>query len=223
MDHLLVFADIETDGLGADKILQIGAVTDQGQEFNVYINPKRDLPLSCTNLCGLYYFKNQLYRDGIRLPSVGVITAIRMFKTWVESLGKPVTMVFHNGFAFDCHVLAKYFIKFKVVPPTNITKMCDTLPVFRKHLVDTELANHRLTTLAAYFEIDFIYAHDALQDSIILKSVCYKAALKIDRPLEELLNEHQKSVEYFIEKEHSRNELKLRPVQTAVSLSVLKE
>ena len=197
--------------LPTEKILQIGAITSDDRQFNVYINPKRDLPLSCTNLCGLYYFKGQLYRDGLRIPSVGVITAIISFKNWLEGLNQPVILVFHNGFAFDCHVLAKYFTRFKIKTPNNVAKIYDTLPAFRKHLIEPDLTNHKLTTLAQYFEIDFIYAHDALQDSIILKSICYKVALKVDRPLEDILKDHTKDFSHFMEKEHLKIKAKTAP------------
>lgn len=199
-----VFADIETDGLRVDRLLQIAAVTEQNDSFNVYINPRADLPLSCTNLCGLYYFKGNLHKDGKLLPSVGVRTALLRFKDWIEKLEQEITLVFHNGFSFDCYVLAKYFIKFKVEIPRNVKQIGDTLPSFRKHLKEPELLNHRLTSLAVFFDLDFPGAHDALQDSKILKAICEKAAIKTDKTLADLLEEYCKKFSYFVDKENER-------------------
>jgi len=214
MSTIYVFADIETDGLRVDRLLQIAAVTEKDENFNVYINPKTDLPLSCTNLFGLYYFKGHLHKDGQRLPSVGVRQALLCFKDWLEGLGKDVTLVFHNGFSFDCYVLAKYFIKFNVGTPRNVKQIGDTLPSFRKHLKEPELLNHRLTSLASFFDLDFPGAHDALHDSRILKAICEKTAIKTDKTLADLLQDHCKSFNYFIEKEQNRIKQKTNTIPT---------
>lgn len=204
MSSFYVFADIETDGFKVDRVLQIAAVTEQDDSFNAYINPHTDLPLRCTNLTGLYFYKGQLHKDGKLLPSVGIRVALRRFKNWLEEIDRDVTLVFHNGFSFDCCILARYFLKFKIELPRNVKQICDTLPSFRKHLQDPELSNLRLSSLANFFELDFFGAHDALQDSLILKAICDKAVIKTEKTLDELLKDYSKSFSYFLEKESSK-------------------
>ena len=208
MNSKFVFADIETNGLSMTnlKLLQIAAITEDNEKFNIFINPKSELSLSCTNLCGLYYFRGQLYRNGKLLPSFGIYTALNRFKNWLEGLGKEVVLVFHNGFSFDCYVLAKQFIGLKIKVPSNIKKVCDTLPAFRKHLKDSEIANHKLTTLAAHFEIDCPQAHDALEDSTVLKAICERVVLLLNLDLNTLLENHTRDFSYYVDKEILRNE-----------------
>jgi len=213
MEKLFIFADIETDGLRAGTLLQIAAVTADGlSEFNVYINPLKELPLSCTNLCGLYYYKKQLYRDGVPLPTVGVKVALTRFRTWLEDFNRPITLVFHNGFSFDCYVLARYFLKFGI-GSTKIEKVSDTLPCFRKQLKDPELGNHKLATLASYFKLNFDFAHDALQDTRMLRAVVEKLSEKSTKNLETLLDTHTRDFQFYINKEKEREAVKSDPKQ----------
>lgn len=207
MEKLFIFADIETDGLRAGTLLQIAAITADGSsEFNVYINPKHELPLSCTNLCGLYYFKKQLYREGVPLPSVEIKVALTRFKNWLESFNKPITLIFHNGFSFDCYVLARYLLKFNI--ETKIDQVSDTLPCFRKTLKSEEIENHKLATLASFFELEFESAHDALQDTRMLKAVVEKLVEKSEKDLRSLLDPHTREFQFYTNKEKERNTTK---------------
>ena len=97
MERLIIFGDIETDRVQAWKLLQIAAVSSSGDTFCIYINPQTTLPLECTSFSGFYYYKEHLYRNGIRLPSVNIKRGLVLFKNWLESFCKPITLVFHNG------------------------------------------------------------------------------------------------------------------------------
>ena len=208
MNCKYVFADIETNGLSMTnlKLLQIAAITEDDEQFNIFINPKTELSLSCTNLCGLYYFQGQLYRNGKLIPSSGVYTAVNRFRNWLEGLGKEIILVFHNGFSFDCYVLAKQFQGLKIKVPVNVKKVCDTLPAFRKHLKGPEIANHKLSTLATHFDIECPRAHDALEDSIVLKAICERAVLSLNLDLETLLSAHVREFQYYVDREILRTE-----------------
>jgi len=74
----LIYADIETESLRKLKILQIAAVTQDGDTFCSFINPGEPLPLRGTNIHGLYFEvkDKQLYRDGRALPSTTEVDAL---------------------------------------------------------------------------------------------------------------------------------------------------
>lgn len=173
-DFLAVYADIETDSIQGTCLLQIAAVTQNGEKFNVYINPQRPIPLTITNLLGLHWFKGDLYKNGLRLSSKHIIPALVSFTEWIHNLEKPVMLIFHNGFSFDCSVLARELVHFQIKIPDNLIKVADTLPAFRNNIKAPEIENHKLSTLAQHFNIENKYAHDALADSETLKLICEK-------------------------------------------------
>ena len=173
-DSLYIFTDIETESLKAKTLLQIAAVTSEGQQFNNFVNPKIKLSESCTNFSGFYFYNNELYRSGLRLRSFPIQKALQNFTNWISSFNKPVVLVFHNGFTFDCEVLARFLIRFNIPIPANLITVADTLPYVRIHLKSPEITDHKLTTLARYFSIHYELAHDALSDSLTLKSVSDK-------------------------------------------------
>lgn len=177
-NYTYVFSDIETDTVKAHKLLQIAAVTDKGQQFCVYVNPQTDLPQSCTDFNGFYYNNNKLYRNGRPLPSKTIVKALNQFMFWIRNLQGKVVLVFHNGFAFDCVILAKFLVKHNIDIPSNLVRVADTLQQFRQHLKPPVIENHKLSTVAKHFNIPLELAHDALHDSIALKQVCEKLVNK---------------------------------------------
>lgn len=171
-DLLHVFTDIETDSFKAIQLLQIAAVTEDGRQFNGYITPYRPLPLSVSNLLGIYYYKNSLYRNGLRIPSKHLIEVLTDFMKWIDSFQVPIMLVFHNGFNFDCTVLTRNLLHFNIKIPSNLIKVGDTLPFFRSVLQSPVVENHKLATLAKHYGIQQMHAHDALSDSETLRQIC---------------------------------------------------
>lgn len=170
-DSLYVFTDIETESLRATTLLQIAAVTSEGQQFNIFVDPKCNLSEDCTNFSGFHYHQNNLYRNGLRLQSLPIQQALQNFMQFLSNLNKPIVLVFHNGFTFDCKVLARFITKLNISIPSNLLTVADTLPYVRIHLKSSQLTDHKLTTLATFFNIHYEHAHDALSDSLTLKSV----------------------------------------------------
>jgi DNA polymerase III alpha subunit (gram-positive type) len=205
----LIYSDIETDSLSATKILQISAIAENGQTFNVHINPGSDLPLQCTNITGLYYYRNNLYKNGRLVPSVSLHRGLRDFRDWILSFQKPVHLVYHNGFSFDAKIIIKIYLKLKIKFPENVLMIHDTLPAFRKKL--KEIRDHRLSTLAEHTKVKLTNAHDALADSVALKEICesYSKIQNID--LHEFLNLYAKSVEHLTKIEKDKLEKDARP------------
>ena len=171
-DCLYIFTDIETESFLAFLILQIAAVTSEGHQFNSFINPCRPLSEFCTNFLGFYFFKGRLFRNGRLLPAKPVKQALEEFSHWISNFNRPVVLVYHNGFSFDCSVLAKYLVRFNISIPTNLITVCDSLPYIRTHFKFPEIRDHKLGTLASHFGLVHEHAHDALSDSLVLKQVC---------------------------------------------------
>jgi DNA polymerase-3 subunit epsilon len=204
---IFVYIDIETDALRANKLLQIAAVTEDNRQFSLHINPNADLPLNCTNITGLYFYRNNLYKNGRLLPSVTVRRALYAFKDWIIRLNHKVHLVGHNIFAFDIKVLIKHYMRLKIQLPSNIVNIHDTLPVFRKNIKETEIEDHKLGTLATFLKIELKHPHDALYDSIALKDICETFIKGKEIELYDLLKTYEKPLQFFIKQQE---ELKIK-------------
>lgn len=170
-DAMYVFTDIETESLSGLLLLQIAAITLTGLQFNVFINPFRPLSQACSNFLGFYYHNHNLYRNGNRLYTKTIKQALLDFTNFIANINKPVVLVYHNGFAFDCSILANNLIRFKIPVPSNLISVCDSLPFIRTFFKD-KIQNHKLSTLANHFNLNHEHAHCALSDSIVLKQIC---------------------------------------------------
>ena len=111
---ILIYSDIETDTFQATKILQIAAITCKGDIFNVHLNPNTDLPLHCTNITGLYYYRGNLYKNGRLVPSISIKKGLRDFKKWLLSFNQPIHLIYHNAFSFDAKIIIKQFLKHNI-------------------------------------------------------------------------------------------------------------
>ena len=76
---IYIFADIETESVQGNILLQLAAVTLTGEQFNIFINPCTTLPEACTNFLGLYFENGALYRNGKILPSYNIFLALNHF------------------------------------------------------------------------------------------------------------------------------------------------
>jgi len=169
---LHIYADIETNSFKGNKLLQIAAITEKDEIFNIYINPMEPLLLSTINLLKIHYHKGHLYKGGRRLQSFPIKEALTHFCKWIERQQCPVTLIFHNGFNFDCKHLIRHLIKFDIKIPLNLITFGDTLPFFRNNIKPPEIENHTLKGLADHFKIKQDQAHCALSDTRTLKQIC---------------------------------------------------
>jgi DNA polymerase-3 subunit epsilon len=194
-----VFTDIETESLMGLLLLQIAAITLNGLQFNVFINPFRPLPEDCSKLLGFYYYNNQLYRNGRELKTRTIKQALLDFTTFITNIKKPVVLVYHNGFAFDCSILANYLIRFNVPVPSNLITVCDSLPFFRNFFKDKNVVNHKLGTLAAHYGIAHEHAHCALSDSKVLMDICEKIRTQNNLTFQQMFkNSFRKFSDYIV-------------------------
>jgi DNA polymerase III alpha subunit (gram-positive type) len=195
-----IFGDLETENIEGKYLLQIAAITEKGDTFNVFVNPCKPLPLSTTNFLGLYWYKNDLYKNGVKLNSKHITEALKAFMKWIENFRKPVMLVFHNGFAFDSLILSNKLVYFNINVPKNLISIGDTLPFFRKNLKAPEIENHKLSTLAKYFSIIEECSHDGLSDCVTLKLVCEKFNEKFGTNFAEIFKESSRKFEAYIQK-----------------------
>jgi len=198
---IYVYTDIETDSFRANHLLQIAAIAQNGLTFNTYINPKGPLLLSTVNFLNIHYYKGDLYRKGMKLPSKNIYEALTDFMKWIGNLKDPVILIYHNGFSFDCSVLVRSLVSLKISMPSNLIKVGDTLPFFRKELKPPEIENHKLSTLSKHFGIDQDMAHDALSDSITLKLICEKYALSKGVDVSIIFNDNTRNIQDYVNKQ----------------------
>ena len=178
-----VYADIEADGFKGNRILQLSAITQDGFKFDIYVDPEGPIPLSITNLLGLYYYNKHLYRNGRFLFTYKIKVALHYFADWITQIRKPVTLVFHNGFSFDCDVLIKHLLEFDIKIPDNLVSFADTLPFFRRTLKAPDITSHTLSSLAKFYKLPKP-SHNALTDSIALKNICERFASSTDQNID---------------------------------------
>ena len=202
---VFIYADLETEGLRGDLLLQIAAVTST-DSFSIYINPHRNLPSSCTDVTGLSYFKGSLYKNGNILESDNSIShALKVFNKWLSLQGSKVHLVFHNAFGFDARVLIKHYIRLNIQIPDNVQTIYDSLPALRKQLKSDkqiQLASDslKLTKLGCLFGLSHSDPHNAISDSQLLKQICETYCERLEISIETLLGGYFKTPSFFIEK-----------------------
>ena len=195
-----VYADIETESLRADRLLQIAAITSEGETFSIYINPNKELPYSCAQITGLYFSNGNLYKNGRLLRAWPIRYSLIQFKNWLENLEKPVHLVFHNAFGFDVRILIRYYYKVGIDFPISVVFIHDTLPAFRKYLKEKVLESFKLGEIAAHLDIELIDAHNAIKDANCLKEICEKFSKDNNIEIEKFLDTYKKPIVHFIDK-----------------------
>ena len=202
---VFIYADLETEGLKGELLLQIAAVSST-DSFSTYINPHRNLPSSCTDVTGLTYFKGSLYKDGNLLKTDNSVShALKAFNKWLSSQGSEIHLVFHNAFGFDARVLIKQYIRLNIQIPANIKNIHDSLPALRKLLKSDkqfQLASDslKLTKLGSLFGLSHTDPHNAISDSQLLKQICETYSERLEISIEKLLGSYHKTPSFFVNK-----------------------
>ncbi len=164
--------DLETTGTSYnnDDIIEISAVKVKQSKitdtYSTLVNPQRHIPAGATRINGI---TDQMVADA---PFID--TALAGF---LDFAGDSI-LVGHNIQSFDLkfinHAADLLFQR-------NITNdYIDTLYMARSCL--PELAHHKLTDLADYFQIDANGAHRALNDCMINQQ-CYERMAEIQKNL----------------------------------------
>ena len=208
---MYLYLDIETSGLSTNSfLLQLSAITDKQDKFDIYIRPPCELSKECTEITGLSFVNGTLYRDGVPLHAVGLYNALIFFYNWTSTLRQTeskLDLIGYNSNAFDVPFLVKAYSRFNQTVP-DFNDCYDVLPVVRKlQKTDQKLAKSSIKledlgkTLIPDSEImakgDF---HNSLFDCEVLKEVTEKICKTQNKEISDQLSLYKKPFEYFIDK-----------------------
>ncbi len=166
IENYVVF-DLETTGVDKqeDSIIEISAVkvknhviTDQ---FNQLINPGTHIPAGATRINGI--------TDEMVKEAPGLLEVLPDFLSFIEG----EVLVGHNIQSFD--LLFLYRVAGEL-PGISLLDYIDTLYMARERL--PQLYHHRLTDIAAHFNISTEGAHRALYDCM-MNQQCYEQMGKL--------------------------------------------
>ncbi len=180
LDEYIVF-DIETTGLSVHncKITEIGAVRFKGGEvtdvFNTFVDPGEHIPENITKLTGI--------TDEMVNGAPSQADAVKKF---LDFAGEHV-LVAHNA-NFDVSFIRKACEDAKL--PFSNTYL-DTVALSR--FLNPTLKNHKLDTIAEFYELGDFNHHRASDDAIMLAMILKKMFEELARDglrtLEELARE----------------------------------
>lgn len=167
-----VVFDLETTGTNYinDSIIEISAVkAEKGRitdHFSALVNPQCHIPYYATRVNGI---TDEMVEDAPVLREV--------LPEFLDFIGDSV-LIGHNIQSFDLKFIYKAAQELlgRDVPNDYI----DTLYMARQCL--PQLGHHKLTDLAAYFQIDTDGAHRALQDCR-MNQQCYEEMAKIQKDM----------------------------------------
>ena len=160
-DEEMVVFDIETTGLSVlnCKITEIGAVKIRDGEiidrFNTFVNPEVTIPEEIVKLTGI---TDAMVADEPLYPE-----ALRSFMDFVGG----DMLIAHNA-NFDIGFI-RHFAELAELPFTN--SYADTLALSR--FINPELKNHKLDTLAKYYNLGNFNHHRACDDAEMLAAILF--------------------------------------------------
>ena len=171
------YVDLECDDLKGTTLLQLSAISENGDIFNGFcqIPLDRPIPDKITELTGFCCYKGDLYHNGTHCESHPRKYILKKFAKWLDlKTDGPPVLIAHNGFGYDWRVLHKHFHECELDINAYIT-YCDTLPTLKKYykLHPTHSPeNFTLGALAKLYQVESTSAHNALSDAITLKRIC---------------------------------------------------
>ena len=159
-----IIYDFETSGLNPynDDIIEIGAIDNYGNSFNVLLNTKKTLSTKITQITGIT-------NDLLEKKGVDPKDGINQFYEFIHnlSLGNKLFLIAHNNDAFDKLFLNFTFGKYGLDLPQIY--FIDSYRM--SQLLLPELNYFSLKSLSKYFNIHLEQDHRALSDCVMLKEV----------------------------------------------------
>lgn len=164
-----VFFDLETGGLSTQKadILEIAAITNDGQPFRTYVEPVRRINPMASKVNHITFRDGKLMFRGKVVPSLSLNDALCHFFDWLKKVGngRKVVLVAHNS-KFDSRFLVHFLLQegFENIFLKTVAGFMDTIPMFKK--INANLASYRQDFLVSKFlpkDNDYD-AHSALSD-----------------------------------------------------------
>jgi len=182
-----IYMDIETSGLiRAQKfpdILQIAAVTDDGDTFMRYLRPTKSIGARASSIHGLFTnSKRQLLRKNELgrkepLPAEEPSEGLQQFFDWAQNQGEDVKLVAYNGEHFDFRIV-KYHAMEHGVEAHGLLKagrLEDPILGIRKQAgMPYHWKIPKLVEVCAHLGIEFEQTHDAMADAVVLMKIMQK-------------------------------------------------
>tara|TARA_B100000795_G_scaffold239924_1_gene201828 strand:+ start:141 stop:749 length:609 start_codon:yes stop_codon:yes gene_type:complete len=159
----LIFWDLETSGLNQyhDEIIEIGAIDDAGNKFQILIKPEREISEKITKITGIT--NPELEQKGVPL-----VQALQEFINFCEKeTYDNLYLIAHNGRGFDDLFLKRDLKKLDLTFPS--CNYLDTLLLSK--LVLPDRYSYRLGALCSHWNIQQINSHRADDDAYCLSKV----------------------------------------------------
>lgn len=157
----VVYLDLETTGFSRqwDYIIEIAAILYDMKkdiivdEFHEYIKPGKTIPAKITELTGITNAQVRFARTEYEV--------LMSLQEWLH-VNKPDKVIGHNYKSFDGSFLKTKCENYRI-PQFQFKEEIDTLTIARKVLPKPIVENHKQTTLAKHFGIEYT-AHSAIED-----------------------------------------------------------
>nr|XP_018907184.1 PREDICTED: uncharacterized protein LOC109037131 [Bemisia tabaci]XP_018907185.1 PREDICTED: uncharacterized protein LOC109037131 [Bemisia tabaci] len=179
-DFIPVFFDLERTGhYDWDEILRIGAI-HKDNIFCRYILPTTEIPPYVSELTRFTKNGEQLLHRGEVKETTTLKEALENLLEYLEQFNKPVIMIGHNCFTFDCRFILRGLRQYGLLSQfTRIVQgFTDSLPLLKKYLPGKP--SYYLKLLAVDIlgpNLDFV-THVTDNDAIILVSIFRKEKIK---------------------------------------------
>lgn len=163
--------DLETTGLSTKncEIIEMSAVKIRNCQiidtFETLIKPNAEIPYIVTQKTNI---TNEMVENAPKINDI--------FQEFLDFIGDDIVLG-HNIDSYDIPILCRYCKELNLDTFNNST--LDTLQFARKCEID--VPDHKLTTLANYFEIEHKNAHRALADCIA-NHECYQSLKELYNP-----------------------------------------
>lgn len=169
-NNRIIWYDLETTGFNPyhNNIIEIAAIDNFGNDFNVLINIEERLPnkiIEITNITD----------DMLKEQGINTCDAFKKFKSFLNLEDKKyknnIYLVAHNNDGFDILFLKYQFYKYEINYNFDKFKYIDTFRLAQ--LVLPKLYSHSLKTLTTYFKYKNENAHRAMSDVRALQHIFY--------------------------------------------------
>ena len=164
----IIFYDFETTGFNPFhcEIIEIGALDNYGNTFNILLKPSTLLDKKITELTGLTMEK--LINNGLEQKK-----GLDLFNDFLNKYGdifkNNTYLIAHNNHSFDKLFLHYQFQKYNIQISQTSLKFLDTLRLAQLLLENRK--SHSMYSLGLYFNIINNNQHRAFDDCLALKQI----------------------------------------------------
>ena len=164
----IIFYDFETTGFNPyhSEIIEIGALDNYGNTFNLLLKPTTPLRPRITEITGI---TNELLNEQGVSQKEGLSTFNDFLNKYDDLFKQSTYMIAHNNHSFDKLFLSHQFDKYTIPLQLHDFTFKDTLRI--SQLLLGHLYSHSMNSLCKYFNIVNEDQHRALGDCKALKKL----------------------------------------------------